>query len=39
MMDLTDSMEGRFVVPGGMDDFIQLDEVTPVTAIKHLIVT
>lgn len=38
-MDLIDSMEGRFVFPGGMDDFIRLDEVTPVTAIKLLIVT
>lgn len=34
---LIDSVEGRFVFPGGMDDFIWLDEVTPVTAIKHLI--
>lgn len=39
MMDLIDSVEGRFVFPGGMDDFIWLDEVTPVTAIKHLIFT
>lgn len=39
MMDLIDSVEGRFVFPGGMDDFIWLDEVTPVTAIKHRIFT
>lgn len=38
-MDLIDSVEGRFVFPGGMDDFIWLDEVTPVTAIKHPIFT
>lgn len=38
-MDLTESMEGRFISPGGMGDFIRLDEVAPVIAIKHLIVT
>lgn len=38
-MDLTESMEGRFVFPGGMGDFVRLDEVTPVIAIKNLRVT
>lgn len=36
---LIDSLERRFVFPGGIDDFILVDEVTWVKDIKHLIFT
>lgn len=39
MMGLIDSLERRFVFPGRMDDFILVDEVTRVKAIKRLIFT
>ena len=38
-MGPVDSLERRFVFPGGMDDFILADEVTRVNAIKRLIFT
>lgn len=37
LMGLIDSLERRFVFPGGMDDFILGDEVARVKAIKRLI--
>lgn len=38
-MDLINSLERRFVFLGSMNDFILVDEVTQVKAIKFLIFT